>query len=204
MDYLEKIKVIDKICADKVREVFDPTEFEIVSVFGGIDWKTNQPYCVVDFRRKGMEAEVECDSYCSDAVDAFGYKECDDDEECLDRLLEECTEECKDNVKRALTGSIKFDPVTLRVHESTIPTGCQDVWGAEMTLDEFEEFQERKKKEIGKYGCYPDQTSWIHPHEMVPVEMPELGYEEYPAVCYYHVSDCSLRSLIRMMKDGVV
>ena len=55
------------------------------------------------------------------------------------------------------------------------------------------------KKRIEEYGCKPQGTSWIHPHEIVPVEMPELGFEESPAVCYYHVKGCNLKSLVKLI-----
>ncbi len=198
-------KRVEKLCEQRVKELFNPTEFEISGIYAGIDWKTDEPYCVVDFRRKGWSANVDCYEYCYDAIQYFAYEECEEgDEECWEALQEECTEECEDNVKKILTGSIKFDPITLRVHESTIPTSCEHVWGEGLTLEEFEEMQKVLEEEIERYGCSPSGSDWIHPHEIIPIETPELGYEEYPAMCYYHVSDCSLRSVIRLIEEGVL
>jgi len=195
-----------KLCEERVADLFDPTQFEIAGVYAGIDWETKQPYCVVDFRRKGWTADVECSSYCRDAIEYFAYEECEEgDEECWEKLEKECIEECEDNVKKILTGSIEFDPVTLRVKSATIPTDCEHVWGSEeMSTEEFEEMEEEMRKNIRMYGCEPEKVNWIHPHEIIPIETPELGYEEYPAMCYYHVAVCSLRSVIRLMEEGVL
>lgn len=186
---------LDEYCRQRVESIFDPTKFEVSTVLGGKDEEGY--YCVVDFRRRGWEADVDCKDYCYEAVEQFGYKECGDDEDCLDELERECVAECK-NARSVLTGSVTFDPITLRVKESTIPTSCQNVWAEES----LEELEERMVKKIREYGCEPSGTSWIHPHELVPIEMPELGYEEYPAMCYYHIEGCSLRSLAKMMEHG--
>lgn len=191
------------ICNERVSEVFDPMEFEVSGVYAGIHVITNEPYCVVDFRRRGQESYVECKDYCREAVEYFG--ECEEnDVECFEELEKECVDECNDNVKKILTASVEFDPVTLRVKSATIPTSCENVWREELSLDEFEEFETELREKISEYGCEPEDVSWIHPHEIVPVETPELGYEEYPAMCYYHVANCSLRSVIRLMKEGVL
>lgn len=197
---------IQKLCEDRVAELFDPTKFEVSGVYGGINFDSNQPYCVVDFRRKGMSANIDCKEYCWDAIEHFAHDECEeDDKECFDRLEEECVEECEDNVKKILTGSIEFDPLTLRVISSTIPTDCEEIWGSEeMDNEEFEEIQNSLQNSIRKYGCKPQNVNWMHPHEIIPIETPELGYEEYPAMCYYHVSDCGLRAVLRLMEDDVL
>jgi len=197
------------ICEGLVEELFDPTEFEILRVSGGFDVFKKVPFCLVDFRRRGWEGHVDCTSYCYDAVRDYGYRECDeDDEECLNELKEDCVDYCKDKLKIALTGSISFDPVTLEVFSSTIPTDCRNVWDVEDYCDEededFESIEERKREEIRKYGCKPEKADWIHPHEMVPLDMPELGDVEYPAVCYYHIKDCRVRNILRIVKNDVI
>jgi len=199
---LDKYRELEMFCEQRVREVLDPTDFEISGVYAGMDWDTKQPYCVVDFRRKGFSPDIECDEYCRDSVEHFAYDECEGDEECLDELEQECVVECEDNVKKIVTGSIQFDPVTLKVHSATIPTGCDIVWGDEETP--VEDLEAEIESKIGMFGCEPEGTSWIHPHEMIPIETPELGYEEYPAMCYYHIKGCNLRSLAKIMKDGIV
>lgn len=200
---LDKYRELEMFCDQRVREVLDPTLFEISGVYARMNFDTNQPYCVVDFRRRDLSPNIECDDYCNYAVEQFAYHECEeDDEACMEELVNECVSECEDNVKAAITGSIEFDPVTLKVRSATIPTGCDLVWGDEETP--VEDLEAEIEQKISMYGCEPEDTSWIHPHEMVPIDMPELGYEEYPAMCYYHVKGCNLRNLAKIMKDGII
>lgn len=127
-------------------------------------------YCLVDFKRRDVEADVDCDDYCFDIEREEEY--------------DACVNECEETKSEAEVGSAIFHSETYSLREATLPGGCGVIY---MPIDVDEEKWEKRKNEfidkIRGLGC-KFQEGWIHPHEIA-----RYGYEveEEPAICYYHV-----------------
>lgn len=175
------------ICEFWVQRYFDPTKFEIKGVYIYEDPNTGKITCIVDFVRKDYRPDIDCEQYCSEQMFYLNRSE---------EEYEECIETCKENLEILITGSIKFDPVTLEVYESTIPGTCYYVWGTDE--EEWKKEKAELLKLIESYGCKYSEN-WIHPHEIA-----ELGVEyeeEYPAICYYHLNSCRLPAILKIVEE---
>lgn len=134
-------------------------------------------------------------------IDLYNYfiDSCSYNCEAVTRTAEEyesCMNSCDEEIRLAARGSISFDPNTLEVLESTIPTTCP--------VEENEELVTRPEKVVEKfrkYGFEAQEAGWIHEHEFVRDYLgtyePE---EEYPAICYIHVKKGKLPDLMKLIR----
>jgi hypothetical protein len=181
----EKQKQLSRKCREIARTHFPKDEYEIKKVYAYI--VGDKEKCVIDFKRKGYEAEVDCEDYCSFIVEEPLYKE--------------CVENCKHSKELAEIGSMELElDKDIRVKEATIPGSCEYVWCGE--FEDPEEFEKKLKdleKAFKEIGCDVN-TGWIHPHEITGTG----EVEEYPAICYYHPSakdkGCKLEDVLKAIK----
>jgi len=182
-------------CKSAANRLFPSNLYEIKNVF------PSNGFCLVDFKRKNYEPDIDCDEYCD--LNAFSEEDYDD-----------CKQSCKENVEAAVTSSIIFDPKTESIKESAITGQCGLSWfTAEETPEE--EWPEKEKKlaefedKFRKIGC-TISDSWVHPHELAPVGQ---EVEEPPAVCYYHPQaseqplspelKCKVSEVLKLIEENV-
>ena len=150
---------------------------------------------------------MDCDAYCDEWAYDIAFREAGGEEPSdreVEEAYEDCRETCEFQLKMAKRASIVFDPNTLQLIESTIPGDCKYVWYDEWEYGELENWEkaiEEFEDKFRKLGCKVD-TGWVHPHEIARIGI-ELGEEEYPAVCYYHIkADYEVKNGTPILKPG--
>jgi|GEM_PF-4256038 len=146
--------------------------------------------CVIDFSDKDY-AELlkgECEMLCD-------YMMLEEGEESF----ASCVEECEETIDNATTGSIKIDPATRIVKESTIPISCDRVFNPNIRDEEKQPWVKLRKRLIDA-GCEGEQEviDCIHQHEFIRYHIggfePE---EEMPTICYIHPRNCHVEEMLR-------
>jgi hypothetical protein len=152
--------------------------------------------CVVDFKRRGFEADVDCEEYCGGMHPPEGEEE--------EGNYESCMEDCRSSKDLAEQGSVELH-LDGTVKDATVPGSCATVWGPGPGEEEkeFERKRDEIEQEFKKAGCTLD-TSWIHPHEIAG----GTEWEEYPAVCYFHVKaaaegKCKIKDVLKIVEEKV-
>ena len=145
--------------------------------------------CVIDFKDKDY-AELlkgDCNMLCD-------YMMLEEGEESF----ESCIEECEETIDNATMGSIKIDPVTRIVKESTIPISCDMVFNPEIDDEEKQPWVKLRNRLI-KAGCEVEQevTDWIHQHEFIRYHIGGSEPEEEPTICYIHPRNCHIEEMLR-------
>jgi hypothetical protein len=144
--------------------------------------------CVIDFSDKDY-AELlkgECEMLCD-------YMMLEEGEESFDS----CVEECEETIDNATMGSIKIDPATRMVKESTIPISCDRVFNPDVRDEERQPWVKLRKRLIDA-GCEVDEevTDWIHQHEFIRGHIGGFEPEEEPTICYIHPRNCHVEQML--------
>jgi hypothetical protein len=145
--------------------------------------------CVIDFSDKDYAEYLkgECEMLCD-------YMMLEEGEEAF----ESCIEECEETIDNATAGSIKIDPVTRIVKESTIPISCDRVFNPNIRDEEKQPWVKLRKRLIDA-GCEVEQevTDWIHQHEFIRYHIGGFEPEEEPTICYIHPRNCHVEEMLR-------
>jgi len=155
--------------------------------------------CLIDFKRKQFEPDMNCEEYCEQTESLLKLPE--QPEEETEEALKECMESCKENLETAATSSVHANLETQAIDEATIAGSCEHVWMSEMEEEpeKWEEESEKVKEDFRKLGCEV-KDAWIHPHEIAGT----AEWEEYPAVCYFHVQrtnqNCKLPDVLKKVE----
>jgi len=134
--------------------------------------------CLVDFVRRGFEPSVDCTDVCSSFAEEEEY--------------DECLEECESSLAQAVRASATFKPNGYMTGLN-LPGQCEvflaSVGGLEEGGEEMRHAYEKLVREVTDEGCILHEGYWIHSHELVREFIGGREFwEEYPAICYYHVS----------------
>jgi len=145
--------------------------------------------CVIDFSDKDY-AELlkgECEMLCDHMMLEEG-----------EESFESCVEECEETIYNATMGSIKIDPATRMVKESTIPISCDRVFNPDIRDEEKQPWVKLRKRLIDA-GCEVEQevTDWIHQHEFIRYHIGGFEPEEEPTICYIHPRNCHVEEMLR-------
>ncbi len=153
----------------------DKRQVEVRSVTPFMASQGQPERCVVDFKRVGFEAEVDCEEQC-EAQDLGNGDE--------EKAFESCVEDCEHSRDKAEVGSFVLFPDGT-VKEATIPASCRGIYGDEMDSErDMKHDAAAVKRKFQAIGCNVAEGSWIHPHEIASGSEAEM---EMPAICYYHV-----------------
>lgn len=137
--------------------------------------------CLVDYRDKDIQFEVESIVDCDELCTVKGDYETEE--------YNECVESCKDKINTSAMGSIVVDKDTLSIKESTIPVSCSLVGMVEEPFIDkapagYHPKTRNLERRLDRIACTEMDIGWMHPHEFLP-EAAE--WEEEPAVCYLHM-----------------
>jgi hypothetical protein len=153
--------------------------------------------CIIDFRNKDYAESLKGD--CEMLCDYMMLEE--DEEEGL--TFESCVEECEETIDSATMGSIKIDPATRIVKESTIPISCANVLDPEIDDEEKQPWVKLRKRLIDA-GCEVEREviDWIHQHEFIRGHIGGFELEEEPMICYIHPKNCHVERMFRAIFGG--
>jgi len=180
-------------CEDVVKRLFPKEDFEIREVIDYSKLENYGPYCLVDYKDRHVEADIDIDTECEAKCD---YDE--EDEECFD----ECVKELTEIVDKAEVGSFYFDKDTLSLNgAATIPVNCRHVWAEEYDDDPvpFDERLKKLEERFDQIGCHL-VSDWIHGHELAGTGEVDTS----PAMCYLHPyqrGKCKVDAVLRIVRD---
>jgi len=175
--------------------------------------------CIIDFKNEDLAKwlKEDCEEICSSYVDPYrhSYDGDEDEEETGEwdyedyekrywKLVDECTEECKNEVEHFAKGSLQIDYRTRTVVSSTIPISCSKVFSTGYSYGDEEEDVERPWRELRerliKAGCEVEEEvlESVHQHEFARDYLGSFEpEEEMPAICFIHPRGCRPEDIFR-------